>query len=459
MNTPDLFAPQPHSEREIYSVTRLNREVRTLLERSFSLLWVEGEVSNLARPASGHMYFSVKDNDSQVRCAMFRGRNSTLNFDVQAGMQVLLRVRVGLYEGRGEYQLVVEYMEPAGEGALRLAFERLKNRLESEGLFAAEHKQLLPSLPTRVGLVTSPTGAAVRDVLSVLARRFPSLPVVIYPVPVQGEAAARAIAQALQRADERAECDVLIVTRGGGSLEDLWAFNDERVARAVFACTIPIVVGVGHETDFTIADFVADLRAPTPSASAELVSPDRAKLGETLGLLARRAENAMRTRMEYRLQSLDYLEKRLVHPGQRLREYARRLGELRNQMVLGIRLNHELQQRRCGQLAARVIGANPMTRIALWLGTTRELLLRLDQSVQRSQQALTLRFRELARALQAVSPLATLGRGYAIVSTGEKILRDATAVTPGARVAARLAKGELRCTVDEIVPNPDSNED
>ena len=205
MNTPDLFAPQPHSEREIYSVTRLNREVRTLLERSFSLLWVEGEISNLARPASGHMYFSVKDDDSQVRCAMFRGRNSTLNFDVQAGMQVLLRARVGLYEGRGEYQLVVEYMEPAGEGALRLAFERLKIRLESEGLFAAEHKQLLPSLPTRVGLVTSPTGAAVRDVLSVLARRFPSLPVVIYPVPVQGEAAARAIAQALQRADERAE--------------------------------------------------------------------------------------------------------------------------------------------------------------------------------------------------------------------------------------------------------------
>ena len=310
-------------------------------------------------------------------------------------------------------------------------------------------------MPQCVGIVTSPTGAALRDVLSVLGRRFPSLPVIIYPVPVQGEAAAPAIAQALHVAAQRAECDVLIVTRGGGSLEDLWAFNDERVARAVSECSIPVVAGVGHETDFTIADFVADLRAPTPSACAELVSPDQVELQLTLAKLAARAQNAIRARLEYRLQSLDYLEKRLLHPGQRLREYSRRLADLSNQTALAISLNHERHQRRFGDLAARVIHASPIARIALSHGTTRKLALRLEQGVQQTQQALKTRFRQVSRTLHAVSPLATLARGYAIVSTQGQILRDVQAVTPGSRVTARLSNGELQCKVEEIAPTPE----
>src|ERR1700684_4170567 len=274
MDNPNGHAPATRPDRDIYTVSRLNREVRVLLERGFGSLWLEAEISNFAKPSSGHWYFSLKDAAAQVRCAMFRQRNMLCTFTARDGQKVLVRARIGLYEPRGEYQLIVDHMEDAGLGALKRQFEELSARLAAEGLFAADRKRPLPGLPRRIGIITSPTGAAVRDILHVLARRFPAASVLIYPVPVQGAAAAAEIVAALEATGRRAECDVLILARGGGSLEDLWAFNDERLARAIVASPIPVITGIGHEIDFTIADFAADVRAPTPSAAAELVVPD-----------------------------------------------------------------------------------------------------------------------------------------------------------------------------------------
>lgn len=271
----DLFFNDKQSDgRAVYTVSRLNQEVRLLLENVYPLIWVEGEISNLSRPSSGHYYFSLKDQEAQVRCAMFRNTAIRLRFQPKDGMQVLVRARVGLYPARGEFQLIIEHMEDAGDGRLRRAFEELKHKLQREGLFDAARKRPLPVPPRRLGIVTSPTGAAIHDVLTVLRRRFPLLPVLIYPVQVQGEGAAEQIAAAIRLANERKEVDLLLVTRGGGSLEDLWAFNEEVVARAIYASEIPVVSAVGHEVDVTIADLVADQRAPTPSAAAEMISPD-----------------------------------------------------------------------------------------------------------------------------------------------------------------------------------------
>src|SRR5919106_1076433 len=263
--------------RDIYTPSRLNREARVLLERGLPALWLEGEISNLSRPSSGHWYFSLKDEAAQLRCAMFRQRNMLTRFSPRDGSRVLVRGRVSLYEQRGDYQFIADYMEEAGEGALRQRFELLKVKLAAEGLFAVERKRPLPRMPRRIGVITSPTGAALRDVLHILRRRFCTIPILIYPVQVQGGVAAAQIARTIRRASARAECDVLVLVRGGGSLEDLWAFNEESVARAIYDSAIPIVTGIGHEVDFTIADFVADVRAPTPSGAAELVAPDCAE--------------------------------------------------------------------------------------------------------------------------------------------------------------------------------------
>ena len=299
MNFP-LFPPGPERgatparpERDVYTVSRLNKEVRLLLESGLPLLWLEAELSNFAAPASGHWYFSLKDSQAQVRCAMWRQRNSQVRFRPKDGMAVLVRARVGLYEPRGEYQLIVEHLEEAGEGALKREFEKLKAKLAAEGLFAAERKRPLPAVPRRIGVVTSPTGAAIHDILRVLRARFPVAAVLIYPTAVQGAAAVPEIVRAIETASRRNECDVLIVARGGGSLEDLWCFNDERVARAIAACRIPTVAGVGHEVDVTIADFVADVRAPTPSAAALAATPDKSTWLETLALLNTRFGGAM----------------------------------------------------------------------------------------------------------------------------------------------------------------------
>jgi len=450
MDLTTSLASPARSDRDVYTVSRLNREVRLLLERGFGILWLEGEISNLARPSSGHWYFSLKDAGAQVRCAMFRQRNMLCAAAPRDGQKVLVRARIGLYEPRGEYQLIIDHLEDAGLGALKRQFEELTARLAAEGLFAADRKRALPKLPKRIGIITSPTGAAVRDVLHVLARRFPAIPVLIYPVPVQGAKAAADIIAALTLAARRAECDVLVLARGGGSLEDLWAFNDEALARAIVASPIPIITGIGHEVDFTIADFAADVRAPTPSAAAELVVPDAQEWQESVARLNARLQRGMRRRIAEHRQRLRWLTGRaaLVSPGARLREQAQRLDELEQSLTRALRRQLLDRRERLRWLSGRAALVSPAARLA----QQAQRLGSLEQRLERASQAALRRARErlkpLVRTLNAVSPLATLERGYAIVSIGGVILRDAATVEPGTLIEARLATGRLRARVE-----------
>ncbi len=349
--------------QRVYSVGELARELKQLLETSYPDVWVEGEISNLAAPRSGHLYFSLKDADAVLRCALFRNRRDRALCEPVDGMRVLARGRISLYEGRGDCQLIVHYLEDAGEGALRRAFEQLKRQLDREGLFDPAHKQPLPAMARRVGVITSPSGAAIRDILSTLRRRFASLPVLVYPVPVQGDAAAEAIAATIRFASDRRDCDVLILARGGGSLEDLQAFNDERVARALFASAVPIVTGIGHEIDFTIADFVADRRAATPTAAAELVSPDGAELERLLSGHRRRLRRLSEERLNRLGQHVDHLQRRLVHPRQRLGEYARRLAALRREQVLIVQARLQRLRLELARQGAGLRACSPQRRL------------------------------------------------------------------------------------------------
>jgi exodeoxyribonuclease VII large subunit len=452
-----LEAAQP--QRDVYTVTRLNREVRAVLEGSFPLLWVEGEISNLARPSSGHIYFSIKDEYSQVRCAMFRTQRLRLRFVPENGLQVLVRARVSLYEGRGEFQLLVEHMEPSGEGALRQAFERLKQKLAAEGLFDEAGKRTPPLFPRQIGVITSPSGAAIRDVLSVLGRRFPAIPVVIYPVQVQGAGAAQQICNALRLAQARAECDVLILCRGGGSLEDLIAFNDEAVARAIHACVIPLVCGVGHEIDFTIADFVADRRAPTPSAAAELVSPNRDDWLLRLHQLYTRLTLAWSQTTRARQHRLVGLQQRLrlLHPGQRLRQQQQRLDELEQRLLRALAVRRERAAHRINALQGRLWACTPSHRLERLRLVQMNLAARLRQSIDARLQQTGQRLARAAGTLDAVSPLATLNRGYSITRrvADRVILRDSGETQPGDQVETRLARGRILCEVRECKPDPD----
>jgi exodeoxyribonuclease VII large subunit len=449
MTTDNNAPPQP--VHKIYSVSALNGAVRDLLEGNFPLIRVEGEISNLARPASGHIYFSLKDEAAQVRCAMFRAHNRLLDFRPENGQQIRVRARVSLYPARGDFQLIAEHLETAGDGALRQQFEQLKHRLSAEGLFDADHKQPLPSLPAQLGVITSPTGAAIRDILSVLKRRFPGIPVLIHPVPVQGAEAPAAIAAALRTAAARNECDLLIISRGGGSLEDLWAFNDEAVARAIHACPIPVVSAVGHEIDFTIADFVADLRAPTPSAAAERVSPDRDDWLASLHARQHRLLHAWQGYLGQRHQTLGWLQQRLKHPGQRLRERAQRLDELEQRLIRAQQGVLHRQRAQLDTLFARLQGHAPAQRL-------RELRLRLanlqhvgQRTIDTHLKRVRVRLGNLSHALDTVSPLATLNRGYAIVQTSkDRVVRHADEVNVGDRLTAQLGNGRLGLTVNSV---------
>lgn len=438
--------------RDVYTVSRLNREARELLETGLPLLWVEGELSNLARPSSGHLYFSLKDAQAQVRCAMFRNRNQLIRFRPADGMQVLARARVSLYEARGDYQLIVESLEEAGDGALRRAFEQLKQRLLAEGLFEAERKRPVPALPRRIGVITSPTGAAIHDVLTVLRRRFPAIPVLVYPVPVQGKAAAPEIARMIRLASARAECDVLILCRGGGSLEDLWAFNEEIVARAIADCEIPLVTGIGHEVDVTIADFAADLRAPTPSGAAESVSPDGADWLRRLDGLDERLGGVARAGLARRAERLQWLVRRLrqQHPGQRLRQQAQRLDELEQRLLRGMQSGIRRKSLLLDHGLARLLRHTPLHRVERAREHCERLAQRLREQLRRRLERHRDHVTGLGRALDAVSPLATLGRGYAIVRRPDGgVVRDARTVRTGDSVEARLAHGRLVCEVKE----------
>ncbi len=440
-------------QRDIFSVSRLVRESKAVLEGSFPLLWVEGEISNLARPASGHLYFTLKDEAAQVRCAMFRMRSIHLGFRPANGQRVTARVRVSLYEARGEFQLIAEHMEEAGFGALQRAFEALKNRLGQEGLFNTAHKLPLPSLPRQIGVITSPTGAAIRDILSVLKRRFPAVPVLIYPVQVQGDSAKEEIASALKLAAKRRECDVLILSRGGGSLEDLWAFNEEIVARALFDCPIPTVCGVGHEVDVTIADFVADLRAPTPSAAAELITPDQYDLSQTLDQQQQRLDNALRSQLKGQQQRLDWLGKRLqqCHPGERLGQQIQRIDELALRLRRALQSRLRQAQAQLATLDARLQRHNPLVPLRHLQEHNQQLAQRLHHALQQQLNSKQQRLAAISRALDSVSPLATLERGYAIArrADDQRLITDAGSVRVGDHIETTLARGSLLCRVEE----------
>jgi len=436
--------------RDVYTVSRLNREVRSVLERGLGVIWVEGELSNFSQPASGHWYFSLKDRGAQLRCAMFRMQNSLVGFTPRDGAHLLLRGRISVYEARGEYQLIVEHLEEAGVGALKREFERLKTRLAAEGLFALERKRPLPRFPQRVGVITSPSGAALHDILKILARRFPPAAVLIYPAPVQGAAAVPALVAALAAAGARAECDLLILARGGGSPEDLWAFNDERLARAIALSPLPVVAAVGHEIDFTIADFVADVRAPTPSAAAALVVPDRAaclesvaRAGERLALAMRRELRALQLRVEGAQRRLA-----LVHPGVRLEQQTQRLDDLTVRLGGATRSRVQREHLRLAELHRRLMHRSPDRLLEQQRSRCQDLALRLRHAANARMGAAAQRLALAQRGLNAVSPLATLARGFAIVTRADgALVTDAAAVAPGEEIEAHLARGILSARV------------
>jgi exodeoxyribonuclease VII large subunit len=450
--------PETGYSRDIYSVSRLNSEVRAVLEGSFPLLWVEGEISNLARPSSGHIYFSLKDPHAQVRCAMFRMKRLRLRFEPENGQKVLIRARVGLYEGRGEFQLVAEHMEPAGEGALQQAFEELKRKLAAEGLFDTTRKRPLPPLPKRIGIITSPSGAAIRDVISVLGRRFPGIPVLVYPVSVQGESSAGEIIDAIGLANRRGDCDLLILTRGGGSLEDLISFNDEGVARAIYASAIPLISAVGHEIDFTIADFVADLRAPTPSVAAEIATPDREEWTQKVAALVSRLQLQIQQRLNQARQSAQGLERRLsrTHPETRLRQRAQRLDELERRLRLSIGNRIGRAGERLNRLGSLIRSQRPGHRLAEHRQRANSLGHRLGMAgrVQIKKRA-ELFFVQVGK-LNTLNPLATLERGYSISREYETggVLRDSSDIAPGERMETLLARGRIISRVESVEERP-----
>lgn len=431
--------------REVLTPSAFNRLVRDLLEDSFPLIWIEGELSNVARPASGHFYFTLKDAAAQVRCAMFKPRSTFLRFRPGDGQRVLARARVSLYEPRGEFQLIVEHLEEAGEGALRREFERLKAQLAAEGLFDIARKRPLPRLPQRIALITSPSGAAVRDILSILRRRFALAEVEILSVPVQGREAPPAVVAALLAASAARRHDVIVLTRGGGSLEDLWAFNDETVARAIAASTVPVISAIGHEIDFTIADFVADLRAPTPSAAAELLAPDARELARMLCERRDRLVLLMHRLSEALGQRADHLFARLAarHPQARLQAGSSRLDVAQRRLAQLVRDALSLRRHRLRSATSRFDAQSPTLRLDAERRRLRVAGVDLRRETVRALEHRVRHLSELARALNAISPLATLGRGYAILFGEGRVLRSAAEVRAVGRIRAKLVDGEI----------------
>jgi exodeoxyribonuclease VII large subunit len=437
----------------VLTVSQLNRQSKELLETYLHNVQVSGEISNLSRPASGHWYFTLKDQRAQVRCAMFKSRTQYLKFVPKDGEQVLINATVGLYEARGDYQLIVNGMQSAGEGALKLAFEQLKTKLYQEGLFSPDHKKILPKHPRHLGVVTSPTGAAIKDVLSVLKRRFPNLPISIYPTQVQGAAAAAQIAQAIERANRDKICDVLIVGRGGGSLEDLWPFNEEVVARAIFNSQIPIISAVGHEVDASISDYTADLRAATPSAAAELVSPDRFEWLGRFEQLERSLVRMVQNRLSQQRFQLVQLVKRLRHPKDKLQENMQRLDMAQMRLHNSMQRQLASQQTHLTSLSHRLNSNKPDKQLAHLRQTVQQLQQRMEHSLQLQLQEFKNRLARQAEVLNAVSPLSTLSRGYAIVSNefGEAV-KSSQQVKVGDTVNAQLHQGSISCSISQIHP-------
>ncbi len=443
------------STEAVLSVSQLNREVKRLLANHFLTVRVEGEVSNFTAPSSGHWYFTLKDAQAQIRCAMFRGQQKRMGYKPGNGDKVVVSAQVGLYEPRGDYQLVVEAIEPAGDGALRQAFERLKIKLLHEGLFDEGHKKPIPLIPKQIGVITSPSGAAIHDILTVLQRRFPAVPVLIYPVAVQGESAKFEISSALNMANQQDLVDVIILARGGGSLEDLWAFNEEMVARAIVASHIPVISAIGHEVDFSIADFVADLRAPTPSAAAEHAVPHQAEWLGGFNFMQTRLLEALQRKLNHHQQQLAWLNKSLQrqHPGEKLQRNAQRLDELDQRL-------HKSQQQLLRQFSQRLIlnqqklrQFHPNEKINRYQTQLNYLQQRLQRGMQLKLNALRQRQSAISLTLQAVSPLATLQRGYAIVQQHDDshIVKSVEQISVNQQVDTRLSDGHMICTINRVI--------
>lgn len=444
----------PSVQRKIYTVTQLNRETSQLLGDHFLSVLVEGEISNLSTPASGHVYFSLKDANAQIRCALFKNHQRKFGFKPENGKQVIVKAQVSLYEPRGDYQLIVEQIEEAGDGALRRAFDALKLKLLTEGLFDSANKQSLPVLPKTVGIITSPSGAAIRDILTVLRRRFAAVPAILYPAAVQGDNAKHEIAKAIATANRQALCDVIILGRGGGSLEDLWAFNEEIVARAIFASGIPIITGIGHETDFTIADFVADLRAPTPSAAAEHAVPDQQAWLSQFIYLESRLHQLLQRKLNQARQTLDWTGGRLrqQHPGQKLARSMRRMDELESRLHQAMRARLRQQASLLEAKTAKLWRHSPSITINSHQQRQLYLSKRLADAIRHRLEQLDQRLLNASQTLNAVSPLATLNRGYAMaihLPSGQ-IIRSADQLKAGDMIRTRLAQGQFTSQIKTI---------
>jgi len=443
----DLF-----STREILTVSELTRQIQDVLEAAFDRLWVEGEISNLRRPASGHLYFTLKDEESQVRAVLFRPVARSLRFDPEDGMRIVCRARINVYKPRGEYQLILDYAEPRGVGALQIAFEQLKAKLQAEGLFDPVHKKSLPFLPSRIGIVTSPSGAVIRDILNVTKRRFPSVNILIAPVRVQGVEAPAEIVEALHHLNEIPGIDVIIVARGGGSLEDLMAFNDEGVARAIFASSVPVVSAVGHEIDFTIADFVADMRAPTPSAAAELVVPRRGDLVQQLRTLRARAARAGERFLKIRRERLQAMAERVRDPRRRLVDLRlaldERFGGLTASLVRRVRADRE----RLRHFETHLQYLSPAVRLANLTFVLDNMRKSMITGIFRQVETLRARLAGHTALLDSLSPLSVLSRGYAIARTMPegRVIRDAKDLSAGEPVGINVAKGRFNAVVTTI---------
>ena len=433
----------------VYQVSELSNEMRRLMERSYPEIWIEGELSSLSAPASGHLYFSLKDNQSQLRCAMFKGRASINRYKPKAGDLVRVRAKISVYTARGDLQCIVQHIEEAGEGLLQRRFEELKAKLNAQSLFDQAHKKDIPRLPKHIGLITSASGAAVKDILTTLKRRCPGIPVTIYPTVVQGDTAAKNIIDAINNSVQHQKCDVLVLTRGGGSIEDLWCFNDEQLAQSIFNCPIPIVSGVGHEVDITIADLVADLRAPTPTAAAEMISPDTSHLLANLQSLHFRLPRSMQRLVEQKTQLIDMTTRQLVHPRQQLKQNQLKL-ETSSKRISQLMQQHLFQrQNQLKQSQQRF--KTPITNSSLKKQKINNLGQRFKLANSNNHKQLIQQFSSLSEQLHLVSPLATINRGFSIArDQNDKILRSKDQVEKNQMIEVQLSDGKLDCTVNEI---------
>ena len=440
-------------ELNVISVSELNKKAKSLLEKGIPKLWIEGEISNLAKPASGHMYFSLKDEMSQIRCAWFKKRQLQNTLNIANGAKMLALGKIGLYEPRGEYQFIVEKMEIAGEGDLKRKYEELKKKLSGEGIFSEENKLELPELPKKIGVITSPSGAAVRDILTILKRRFPIIPIIIFPVAVQGEQAAPQIQNALKKANLRADCDLLILARGGGSLEDLWAFNEEIVARAIFHSEIPIISAIGHETDVTISDFAADMRAPTPSGAAELAVPDQHDWIKSIDNIGNKIITIITQQINLKSQLSDWINKRLSQssPKMTVKRQIEKSINLRKMLSNSMLQNLAKQDKNIHQLKSKLNQVSPRLKIHVQLSRIKELNQKIVSCSDHFLEGLNNRMKLASKTLNSVSPLRTLDRGYAIARDAKtkNVIMSADTIEIENDIEVKLAKGEIKVKVIE----------